>query len=84
MLTVVYRAGIVLGGISQNQVFVRLEKTHNQYTQIASLRILERLEERGLVEKKKEGKAFIYRVTVAGSNYIKMFERTLREVRQKF
>jgi hypothetical protein len=84
VLVVVYKACIASGGISQHQICNRLEKTHNQASEMASVGILYRLCLLGLLSKKKEGKAFIYRVTVAGSNYIKMFERTLREVRQKF
>jgi predicted transcriptional regulator len=80
----VYRAYLASGGITQHQICNRLEKTHNQASERASIAILYRLCLLGLLSKKKEGKAIIYRVTLAGTNYLHYFERTLRDVRQKF
>lgn len=84
ILVVVYKACIASGGISQLQVCLRLDKTHNQVSRAGTVAILSRLIQKGLVVKKKEGVCLIYSVTLQGSNYIQYFERTLREVRQKF
>lgn len=84
ILVVVYKAEVASGDISQNQIVERLFKTHNHYTEMATLEQLRRLVEKGFLYKKKEGRINRYTVTLQGSNYIRMFERTLRDVRQKF
>jgi hypothetical protein len=68
-------------GLSQHKLIVRLGRFHNMTSCKAVVSTLNRLVDRGFLQKTRQGRALMISCTMAGRSYCIDLERALRNVR---
>jgi hypothetical protein len=67
--------------ITQRRLLDRLGRFHNMTSCKLTVAVMTRLVDRGLIERRREGRAFILSCTLSGRQYCIDLERALRNVR---